>query len=170
MDTHALKGAVLGNGPSRDLYDYSADVVIGCNIPGEGYSLDATVILDVEVVWILKNNPELLNCPAIVSTAAYEKIKELRLVNDIHVMEVLPRTFDWHNSAHYAALFLTNVIECGTIDLWGCDSYFTNDRASHTDQLIKPPDNAASLPKHWNRVWNQIIADHPDVHFHFHRL
>lgn len=161
-----LKGAVLGNGPSRDLYDYSADVVIGCNIPGEGYSVDATIITDVEVVWVLKNNPELINCPLIVSNQAYQKMLELRIEDQFEIMERFP-TKDWHTSGHYAALYLSKYIECGTIDIWGCDSYFIDNAASTTDKIV--PKSGDVFYKQWRSAWDGIFAGYPSVKFNMKR-
>lgn len=160
MTKRILKGAVLGNGPSRDSYDYTADVVIGCNIPGEGFSVDATVIADPEVVWLLKNNPELIWCPLIVSTKAYNSLKELRIDDQFEILDVFTPK-DWYTSGHYAAEYLTSVIECATIDIWGCDSYFTGDATSITDQLI--PKSGDLFVKQWRAAWDRLITSTPDV-------
>ena len=159
MTQRILKGAVLGNGPSRDNYDYTADVVIGCNIPGEGFSVDATVIADPEVVWLLKNSPELINCPLVVSTIAYEKLKELRIVDQFDVLDVF-KPKDWYTSGHYAAQYLADVIECKTIDIWGCDSYFINNASSTTDGFV--PKTGDLFFRQWRESWDAIIAQ-PDI-------
>lgn len=160
MSERILKGAVLGNGPSRDLYDHSADVVIGCNIPGEGFSVDATVICDPEVVWLLKNNPELVWCPLVVTAPAYEKMKELRIVDQFEILDVL-RVRDWYTSGHYAAYYLTNIISCKTIDVWGCDSYFVNDATSTTDLLI--PKSGDLFFRQWRQSWDALFDGNRDV-------
>lgn len=160
MTQRILRGAVLGNGPSRDNYDYAADVVIGCNIPGEGFSVDATIISDIEVVWLLKNNPEIINCPLIVSTQAHEKMKELRIDDQFEILERFV-TKDWHTSGHYAALYLTKYMECRTIDIWGCDSFFVDNASSITDDLV--PKTGDVFFKQWRATWNGIFNSHPDV-------
>lgn len=155
-----LKGAVLGNGPSRDLYDYSAEVVIGCNIPGEGYSVDATVICDPEVVWLLKSNPDLITSPLIVSTKAQETLKQLRIDHLFDIIDVFkPR--DWHTSGHYAAWYLINEIECQEVDVWGCDSYFVNDSTSATDLLL--PKTGDLFYKQWRNTWEAVIHNDQGV-------
>ena len=70
-------GVVLGNGPSKDAYDRSGDFVLGCNIPSSEFSVDATVICDEEIVWVLKNDLTLIQIPVIISTKVYEKMKEI---------------------------------------------------------------------------------------------
>lgn len=160
-------GVVLGNGPSRNFFDYAGDVVIGCNIPCEGFSVDATVITDVEVVWIIGNNPELINCPLILSTTAYEKMKELKIDTAFEIHDVfVPR--DWHTSGHYAALYLTNAVECDTINLWGFDSYFVNDASSTTDLIL--PKSGGVFYKQWRQSWNDIFAAHPKVKYNLMRV
>lgn len=160
MDT--LRGIVLGNGPSRENYDFTGDVVIGCNIPGDGFSVDATVITDVEIIWVIANNPELITCPLIVSTKAYEKMKELRITDQFEVLDVF-KPLDWHTSGHYATLYLTKIIGCNKIDIWGCDSYFTNDASSVTDMHVK--DKGGLFFKQWRSTWDRIFADNPQVKY-----
>ncbi len=165
MTRRILKGAVLGNGPSRDKYDYSADVVIGCNIPGEGFSVDATVIADTEVIWLLKNNPELICCPLILSTHAFEKLKELRIDDQFEVLDVF-KPKDWHTSGHYAAQYLVDIIECSAVDIWGCDSYFVDQAVSTTDALI--PKSGSLFFKQWRATWDRIFKSDA-VEFTVHR-
>lgn len=156
MTKRVLKGAVLGNGPSRDNYDYSADVVIGCNIPGEGFSVDATVICDPEVVWLLKNNPQLVHCPLVLSTIAYEKLKELRIIDNFEVLDVF-KPKPWYTSGHYAAEYLVDIIECRTVDVWGCDSYFSSQTTSITDGLL--PKTGDVFLRQWRDSWDKIVAN-----------
>lgn len=155
-------GAVLGNGPSRDMFNFQADCVIGCNIPGEGFSVDATVITDVEVVWVLKNNPELINCPLILSTTAYEKMKQLNIDDQFEINHIFkPRP--WYTSGHYATLFLTNILGCEIIHIWGCDSYFKDDASSITDQLV--PKSGDLFYKQWRNSWDTIFKSNPSVFY-----
>ena len=115
-------GVVLGNGPSKKEYDRSGDLVIGCNIPTKDFSVDATVICDEEIVWVLKNNLTLIDVPVIISTKVYEKMKELKIVDNFQVVNVF-KPSDWHNAAHYAADRLID-LGCTEIHIWGCDSIF----------------------------------------------
>ena len=157
-----VTGVVLGNGPSREKYDFSGDVVIACNIPGEGFSADATVITDTEIVWLMKNNPELITCPLIISKPAYEKMKELRIVDRFEIHEVFTPV-DWYTSAHYATMFLTKTIKCDRIDIWGCDSYFVDDASSTTDSYV--PKSGDVFYKQWRNSWARIFRDNPHVYY-----
>lgn len=167
--------AVLGNGPSKHRYDYSAEYVIGCNIPTDEIKVDATVISDVEIVWLLQANPELVNVPMVVSDKVYEKLKELKLVDNYKILLVF-KTHDWHNSAHYATQYLIEKKEATVIDVWGCDSVFIKDPdddliqiASSTDDYVdkSTSENTSKLIKNWNLIWVSLLESYQDIKFRF---
>ena len=157
-------GVVLGNGPSKKAYDRTGDFVVGCNIPTDEFSVDATVICDVEIVWILKDNPSLIGTtPLIVSTNVFEKMKELRIVDDYIILNVFkPR--DWYNSGHYAAQYLIDH-GCDEIHVWGCDSIFESTVVSTTDELVEKKMDAERFLRHWRQVWMDIHAYNTHVRF-----
>lgn len=157
-------GVVLGNGPSNQSYDRSGDFVLGCNIPNERFSVDATVVCDEEIIWILKSDPSLITCPLILSTKAYEKLKELRL-EDKFVIHHVFKPKEWYNTAHYAAEYLAE-FGCSHINIWGCDSIFENDISSSTDAYVKKEDKVGDrFTKQWRRIWNDIFASYSNVNF-----
>ncbi len=159
-----MLGVVLGNGPSRDHYDRSGDYVLGCNIPSDRFSVDATVICDEEIVWILKNDLTLIQVPVIISTKVFEKMKELKIVQYFTILHVF-KPKDWYNAAHYAAEFLMGR-ECEEIHLWGCDSIFQNVASSSTGQYVAQTTLGDDrFIKNWRRVWNEIHLQNPTVHF-----
>lgn len=160
-------GAVVGNGPSADLYDLSADFVIACNIPSKSYSVDATVIVDEEIVWLLKNNPELIEVPVILSNKAWEKMKELKIDNQFEILDSF-RSEEWHNAGHYAAKYLIKNVDCSDIQIWGCDSYFEDTIESTTDDYVQKR-NDMTFVRHWRRVWNEIIDNNPRISFEIKR-
>ena len=163
-----MLGVVLGNGPSKEYFDRKGDFVVGCNIPGDEYSVDATVICDEEIVWVLKNNPSLITCPVIVSNKAYEKMKELRIDDHFYIHHVFT-VKDWHNSAHYAAEYLLDY-GCDELNIWGCDSIFKNDLSSTTDAWVKKDPDSDRFTKHWRRVWDEIFTSHPNVNIQAMRI
>jgi hypothetical protein len=154
-----MLGIVLGNGPSKSAYNRSGDIVIGCNFPGE-FSVDATVVCDEEIVFILKNNPEAITCPMIVSTKVYSKMKEYKIEDKYTILAVFkPR--DWFNAAHYAANYLLT-IGCAQIDIWGCDSIFADTTESTTDIIISKEDKSdMRFIRNWRNVWTDIFANNP---------
>jgi hypothetical protein len=165
-----MLGVILGNGPSKHLFDRSGDFVIGCNIPGDTFSVDATVIADEEIVWILKSNPNIIQCPIIVSTKAWEKMKELRIDDQFTILHVF-KPKEWYNAAHYAADFLLEFGECDGINIWGCDSIFQDNIESTTDQFVKK-ENPADMKfiRNWRRIWNDIFDQNPNVNFNAMRV
>lgn len=157
-------GVVLGNGPSKSRYDRTGDFVLGCNIPSDNFSVDATVICDEEIVWVLKNDLTLIQVPVIISTKVYEKMKELGIVDHFHIHHVFkPR--DWHNAAHYAADYLINY-GCDEIHIWGCDSIFQDSVESDTSKFVtKQTIGDDRFIRNWRIVWDQKRKDNEHVHF-----
>lgn len=163
-----MLGVVLGNGPSRKYYDKKGDYVLGCNIPGKEFRVDATVICDEEIVWVLKNNPNLIDVPIIVSSKVWEKMKELR-IDSLFTIQRVFTTKDWYNTAHYATEFL---VETGfnEINLWGCDSIFKNDISSTTDKYVYKEDTRGDrFTRQWRRIWNNIFDSHSNIKFNIMR-
>lgn len=163
-----MLGVVLGNGPSKEYFDRKGDYVVGCNIPGDEFSVDATVICDEEIVWVLKNDPSLIKCPVIVSNKAYEKMKELRIDGHFDIHHVFA-VKDWHNSAHYAAEFLLE-FGCDELNVWGCDSIFKDDISSTTDVYVKKDPETERFVKHWRKVWHDIFQRYPNVNIQAMRI
>jgi hypothetical protein len=162
-------GVILGNGPSKKEYDRTGDLVIGCNIPTKDFSVDATVICDEEMVWVLKNNLTLIDIPVIISTKAYEKMKDLKIENEFQIVNVFkPR--DWHNAAHYAADYLIS-LGCNEIHIWGCDSIFQDNIESETSNVVtKQHLGDERFVRNWRKVWEQKRLENPEVYFVVYRI
>lgn len=163
-----MLGVVLGNGPSREYYDRKGDYIIGCNIPGDQFSVDATVISDEEIVWVLKNDPSLIKVPIIVSNKALEKMKELR-IDSLFTIHHVFNVKVWYNSAHYAAEFLLDY-GCDELHIWGCDSMFNADLSSTTDTFVNKDVDADRFIRQWRGVWDDIHIKHPYVNIQAMRL
>lgn len=155
-------GTVLGNGPSRARFDRVGDFVLGCNIPSQEFSVDATVICDEEIVWVLKNDFTLIQVPVIISTRAFEKMKEFKIEHHFEILHVF-KPKDWYNSAHYAAEYLMEY-GCNEVHIWGCDSVFEENLESTTDGYVTKNLDSSRFLKNWRRVWNNIF-DNPNCHF-----
>ncbi len=159
-----MLGVVLGNGPSKKAYDRSGDFVIGCNIPSDEFSVDATVICDEEIAWIIKNDASLIQVPVLISTRVFEKFKEFKIEHRFEILHVF-KPKEWYNSAHYAAEYLI-AQGCDEIHLWGCDSIFSNTVSSTTGKLIpSSTDGDDRFIRNWRRVWNTLHIDNPEVAF-----
>lgn len=161
-----MKTAILGNGPSRILYnsENDFDLVIGCNIPWT--KVDATVICDVEIVELLKNDFTLIQIPVIISTVVYEKMKEFRIVESFTILNVF-KPKEWHNAAHYAADYLMTK-EVEEIQIYGCDSIFENDLSSVTDEKIEKKMDSDRFIRQWRKVWSKKFEN--DIKFVIKRI
>mgnify|MGYP000007490627 CR=1 FL=1 len=162
-------GVVLGNGPSKKMFNRVGDFVLGCNIPSQEFSVDATVICDEEIVWVLKNDFTLIQVPVIISTKVFEKMKELKIVEKFEILHVF-KPKEWYNSAHYAAEYLIEY-GCSEVHVWGCDSIFENDTKSETSKYTVQTTNADErFIKNWRRVWQEIHNSNGHIDFVVYRL
>lgn len=155
-------GVVLGNGTSRSKFDLKGDYILGCNIPNKEFKVDATVICDEEIVWILKENIKLINVPIIISNKAFEKMKELKILGGFNIIKVF-QVKDWYSAAHYATEYLIE-LKYDDIHVWGCDSIFTDDISSTTDNYISKKDiKNAKFISNWRRIWHDFIEKYPGI-------
>lgn len=159
--------AVLCNGPSRIAFQDRAryNYVIGCNIPWT--EVDSTVVLDIGVVakwWQYK----LPNVPTWFSEHAWRetKFKNREYFKETFLGLVKPLP-EYDSSGHVAC---SKVIELGytEIDIYGCDSWFTNDTSSHTHKYLdtRPTDTSKHVIG-WRKRWESIINSNPDVKITF---
>jgi len=153
--------AVLCNGSSRNLFcDASQyDYVIGCNIPWT--KVNSTVIMDAGVLekWEIP-------CAFYASDRAWRECRKRdRFIN--HLIEIFPARIDNPTSGH-AALQIVISLGATKIDIYGCDSWFTDNTDSYTHQWVDS--RAIDMSKQvsvWRQRWNEIISSHPDVNINF---
>lgn len=157
-----MKTALLGNGNSRILYtpeSNSYDYVIGCNIPWT--KVDSTVILDVNV---LDKIDVPLNFYA--SRNAWREFREReKLIG--YLIEIFDSIPDYDSAGHAAARILLK-LGATEIDIYGCDSWFTNDTESYTHQWI----DSRSIDMNrnvsvWRARWYELMSKHSHVNFNF---
>lgn len=161
-----MKTAILGNGPSRTLYneDNDFDIVIGCNIPWT--KVDATVICDIEIIDLLKKDFTLIQVPVIISTIVFERLKEFKMVDKFTILDVF-KPKDWHNAAHYAADYLMTK-EVDEVHLYGCDSIFEEDISSVTDEVVEKNMNLDKFIRKWRKVWDKKFEN--ELKFLVHKI
>jgi len=163
-----MKCAVLGNGPSLNLY-YSSEVkydkIIGCNIPWT--VVDFTVIMDEEIVDLWAKNYNLILVPAYFSIKAWGRtdrsnLRQFLLDNNLFLGLIKDR--DLISTGHMAA---KKVIELGAneLDLYGFDSYHNETIDSITWDYIK--NNPTNNSKYWIKAWNNIMKNNPNIVFNF---
>lgn len=156
-----MKIAVLGNGDSRSLFT-SADrysYLIGCNIPWR--QVDFTVIMDVNVIDKLKD-PVRFYC----SRNAWRDLhKNERYIG--HLIEVFD-TLPEYDSAGHAAARIAIKLDATEIDIYGCDSWFSNNTDSYTHQYVDS--RSIDMNKNvsvWRARWYELMAKHPQIKFNF---
>ena len=166
-----MKCAVLCNGPSRILYEPSTEYgfIIGCNIPWT--KVDATVVLDEEVVREWAKNPDLITVPTYFSVKAWAEtdgIKKRDFFRPFLIKTITPK-YPYHSSGHNA---VEQVIDKGytDIDIFGCDSWFSSVGRSYTRTHIKQGGIVDGDMRHiegWRNRWKEIMDKHPEVTLNF---
>jgi hypothetical protein len=166
-----MKAALLCNGPSRELFTLkeSYEFFIGCNVPWT--NVDATVVLDKEVIDKWAKNPDLIQCATYFSVDAWrytDSIKKRDLFRP-YLMGLVTPKFPYHSSGHNAAEIL---IKLGytDIDIYGCDSYFSNTTQTYTRSIITKKHASDGSMKHiigWRNRWNEIIQNNPNIRLNF---
>jgi hypothetical protein len=167
-----MRVAVLCNGPSRisyqdrNLYDF----VIGCNIPWT--NVDATVVVDEEVVQLWHNNPSLIQSPIYFSEKAWVHATTIghRDSSQAYFAGILKVEQKFHSSGHNA-VEVAIAKGATSIDIYGCDSWFANTAESYTRKFIQvgPNEEIRKMGKvnGWRERWKKIIAKHPNVEITF---
>jgi hypothetical protein len=162
--------AVLCNGPSRvafrDSLEY--DYVIGCNVPWT--VVDATIIMDTNVVDSWAGDFELIKVPAFFSTKAWMRTDEMRIRKYLHDNNRFAGLIDgpYPSAGHFAALV---AIQKGAtrLDIFGCDSMFEQSVVSYSDTLINGANEyfQAQRVENWRTSWKTLQESYPEVSFNF---
>ena len=156
-----MKCAVLCNGDSRSLFTAPDryNYLIGCNIPWR--QVNSTVIMDAGVLekWEIP-------CAFYASDRAWRECRKRDRFKD-HLIEIFPARIDNPTSGH-AALQIVISLGATQIDIYGCDSWFSDDTSSYTHQWVD--DRATDMSKQvriWRQRWDAIISSNPDVKINF---
>lgn len=167
-----MRVAVLCNGPSRVAFnsDLVYNYTIGCNIPWT--KVDATIVLDEQVVREWSKNPELITCPAVFSRKAWmetacAKPRGREFFND-YLIELVDVDPEYDSSGHHAVKY---ALRKGAthIDIYGCDSWWEQTIVSYTHKYFKNlnADNSKRHVEGWRKRWMGIIENNPDVSINF---
>jgi hypothetical protein len=164
-----MRAAVLCNGPSRARFQSRSqyEYVIGCNIPWT--QVDATVVLDREIVDQYVKQPELLSSKIYFSRQAWQytdSIRKRNLFESVFAGIIDPK-YPFYSSGHGA---LETIIRNGAtdVDIYGCDSWFEYNIDSFTHQYANTSfHNERKCIDEWRIKWKAIIMKHPDVNITF---
>ena len=156
-----MKCAVLCNGPSRVDYNPSIqyNYVMGCNIPWT--AVNATVILDVNVLEQWKTPSEFYS-----SVAAWRELHDRKRF--IEYFLGLINTMADYDSAGHAACRIVLEMNPTVIDIYGCDSWFVNNTDSYTHQFVDSrSDDMTKNVSVWRSRWYELMDSHKNVEFNF---
>jgi hypothetical protein len=156
-----MKCAVLCNGPSRIDYQPSSEYnyVIGCNIPWT--EVDATVILDVNVLEQWKTP-----CKFYSSVDAWRELRYRDRFTNYFLGFV--NTIPDYDSAGHAACRKVLEMNPSVINIYGCDSWFINNTDSYTHQYVDS--RSVDMTKNvsvWRSRWYDLMDSHKNVEFNF---
>lgn len=167
-----MKCAVLCNGPSKKLFTSREgyDYVIGCNIPWYP-EVDATVVLDEQVIRLWAKHPELIKVPTYFSMKAWQETDAIKKRDFFrpYMLSVITPKYPHHSSGHNA---VEQAIAKGykQIDIFGCDSWFSKVAMSYTRTHIKNggvADGDMKAIEGWRKRWKEIMDNHPEVTLNF---
>jgi len=167
-----MRGAVVANGPSRNRFDTSDgySYSIGCNIPWT--KVDATVILDGNVIERWSRDLNLISCPVFFTARAWRstdeyKIREYILNNNLFI-DLMPDAKEFFSAGHVAAQIMCEN-DFTELDIYGVDSMFKYTVESFTNTLVddQNPDSEMQRIVNWRKNWDKLQSDYPDVSFNF---
>lgn len=159
----AKKIALVGNGPSRKLYEepFDGDVCL-CNIPQIDVQYDYISIVDKKAMDYIHNEQLTFDKPILTLPETEKQTRNWNLQTEIQPVfkEKLM------NSAATAAYYFAQSYD--TIYLYGCDSLWSNDCSSSQDEYIPRAPRSKTLHlqwrTHWKKVWEtgkQFVIVHP---------
>ena len=160
--------AVLGNGPSRKVYETSTtsyDLIIGCNIPWT--TVDETVILDEDIINLMMKNHDLIKVPIWFGKRAWHYLESCRKDRYFtHLFKGWIEHKDKYSSGHWAVI---KAIESGAtkIDVYGMDSYWEDTVESITHQIVPNTNADVKNITQWRENWKKVLDINPDIRVEF---
>ena len=172
MSYNGKIAAVLGNGPSRKFYDPSKvyDFRMGCNIPWT--DVDATIILDENIIKLWAKDKTLIKVPAYFSVHAWMAADEWRLRAHVYSNDLFLGLVSKEQNESSGNVAAKQLVQDGytEIDIYGCDAYWTETHGynteSYTRQFVSGIDMINNSYK-WKLLWDAFIKKHPEVKFNF---
>jgi len=177
---------ILGNGPSLELFDRDtfpeSDVFAGCNFSDPVLRPDYTSLIDVRAIKALIKGTRPA-APVLLSTRAlryadklYPEWRDLvdgvEAVMDLCKYRSVSRSLSM-NSAQHAVMYAIGAHQDHNIvNLWGMDSFWTDDMSSSTDPIVRKNHRGdrvrPQVTRVWREYWNRIFGDNPDFEFLIH--
>ena len=140
--------AIVGNGPSRNLYKGFKGEVCLCNIPQIDVAYDYISIVDRKAVdYIIKE--KLSYQKPILTTDELAKFLKHTPTQAVFKEKLM-------NSAATAAYYFAQTHD--VIWLYGCDALWSKNTKSHQDILIPRPTRNSNLHNQWREKWKTVWA------------
>lgn len=140
--------AIVGNGPSRNLYrPFRGDVCV-CNIPQLDIRYDYISIVDRKAVDYIQKEKLRFEKP-ILTTDELTKFLKNTPCEAVFKEKLM-------NSAATAAYYFAQHYD--TIWLYGCNALWSKDCTSSQDLLIPRPPRNANLHNQWREKWKTVWA------------
>jgi len=158
------KIAIVGNGPSRELYDsFDGDVCV-CNIPQLDIAYDFISIVDKKAMDYIHREKLVFDKPILTTPEIEKQTRNWKLQTEIQpVLEI-----KLMNSAATVAYYFAQIKQYDTIYLYGCNALWSDVVTSHQDELIPRPHRNSTLHiqwrNHWKKVWQtgkEFVIVHP---------
>jgi len=138
--------AIVGNGPSRNLYKGFKGEVCLCNIPQIDVAYDYISIVDRKAVdYIIKE--KLSYQKPILTTDELAKFLKHTPTQAVFKEKLM-------NSAATAAYYFAQTHD--VIWLYGCDALWSKNTKSHQDILIPRPTRNSNLHNQWREKWKTV--------------
>lgn len=173
IDTDAIAWDVVGNGPSRDLWEASprSRPSIGCNLYDR---TDLVAIADRQLIERAMAHPGTpahikLARPVVIGHNAWEfrsEVSPKRLASVMKVAGLVPKDVTRGRNAGQVAVRW--ILEKGDreIHLWGFDSLWTGERTTYTDEVFGQKKIEACVKWEWG--WDYFAKEYPEARFHVH--
>ena len=142
--------ALVGNGPSRNLYrPFRGDVCV-CNIPQLDIKYDYISIIDRKAADYVINNGLKFDKPILLTEKLHNEINKIKKPTE------MKSTFKERlmNNAATAAYHFSQTYD--VIWLFGCDALWSDVTTSHQDTLIPRSPRIPNLHIRWRTYWEKV--------------
>lgn len=160
---------VVGNGPSRDIFERSENFAIGCNF-ARGIDVDATCVIDRHVINKM-HNYDYKPAPLITQKAFKRMIKDYQgQGTPFTVYDLIDRVpGPKYSSGHHAVMYAVSQMKASQVNLYGFDSFAKDSVESDTHELWN---NTVVWHrwKDWRESWIQYFEKMNSVQFHIHTM
>lgn len=142
--------AIVGNGPSRNLYHDFGGTVCVCNVPQLDIRYDYISIVDIKAFNYIRSERLRFDRPILTTEDTHRQVAKWNLGTEI--LPLLPKKL--MNSAATAARYFSDTHD--HIYLYGCDALWSTNTKSHQDVLIPRPTRNSNLHLQWREKWRAV--------------